>query len=91
VGTICFRESPIAYADSLDAARVAFDKLKATWTKDAGDAVARMDRDIDALLAHYEFPRDLPVRSLMGPPEGVFRSLMGPPLSQHEGATGEGG
>lgn len=48
----------VAYADSLDAARVAFDKLKTAWTKDAGDAVARMERDIGALLAHYEFPRD---------------------------------
>lgn len=48
----------VAYADSLDAARVAFDKLKTTWSKDAADAVARMERDIDALLAHYEFPRD---------------------------------
>jgi putative transposase len=48
----------VAYADGLDAARVAFGKLKTTWTKDAGDAVARMERDIDALLAHYEFPRD---------------------------------
>lgn len=48
----------VAYADSLDAARAAFDKLKTTWSKDAGDAVARMERDLDALLAHYEFPRE---------------------------------
>lgn len=46
----------VAYAASLDAARVAFDKLKTTWTKDASDAVGRMERDIDALLAHYAFP-----------------------------------
>jgi putative transposase len=48
----------VAYADGLDAARAAYEKLKETWAKDAGDAVARMERDIDALLAHYEFPRD---------------------------------
>ena len=48
----------VAYAESLDAARVAFEKLKTSWTKDAGDAVARMERDLDALLAHYEFPRE---------------------------------
>ena len=46
----------IAYADSLDAARAAFGKLKTTWSKDAGDAVHRLERDIDALLAHYAFP-----------------------------------
>jgi putative transposase len=46
----------VAYADSLDAARAAFDKLKATWSKNAGDAVDRLERDIEALLAHYAFP-----------------------------------
>jgi len=48
----------VAYADSLDAARVAFETLKTTWAKDASDAVDRMARDIDALLAHYTFPRE---------------------------------
>jgi hypothetical protein len=33
----------------------------------------------------------VPVRRLMGPPGRDFRRVMGPPLSQHEGATGEGG
>jgi putative transposase len=46
----------VAYAESLDAARDAFEKLKTTWSKDASDAVARMERDIEALLAHYAFP-----------------------------------
>lgn len=46
----------IAYADSLDAAHAAFARLKATWSKDAGDAVERLERDIEALLAHYTFP-----------------------------------
>jgi len=48
----------VAYAESLDGARAAFDKLKATWGKDAADAVARMERDIDELLAHYAFPSE---------------------------------
>lgn len=48
----------VAYAESFDAARAAFETLKATWTKDAGDAVARMERDIEALLAHYTFPSE---------------------------------
>jgi putative transposase len=46
----------VAYADSLDIARAAFARLKATWSKDAGDAVERLERDIEALLAHYAFP-----------------------------------
>lgn len=29
--------------------------------------------------------KTLPVRSLMGPPEGIFRSLMGPPLRSIKG------
>jgi hypothetical protein len=33
-----------------------FARLKATWSKDAGDAVDRLERDIEALLAHYAFP-----------------------------------
>ncbi|WP_437730882.1 hypothetical protein [Sorangium sp. So ce1335] len=32
----------------------------------------------------------LPVRSLMGPPDGVFRRVMGPPQSQEDGATRAG-
>jgi len=46
----------IAYADSLEVARAAFTRLKAAWSKDAGDAVERLERDIEALLAHYAFP-----------------------------------
>ena len=46
----------IAYADSLEVARAAFARLKAAWGKDAGDAVERLERDIEALLAHYAFP-----------------------------------
>lgn len=48
----------VAYADGLEGARVALDQLRRTWSKDASDAVASLDRDIDSLLAHYEFPRE---------------------------------
>lgn len=48
----------IAYADGIDAAREAFVSLKAAWGKNAGDAVDRLERGIEPLLAHYTFPRE---------------------------------
>lgn len=48
----------VAYADSLDAARAAYARLTATWSKDASDAVDRLERDLEALLAHYAFPAE---------------------------------
>jgi putative transposase len=48
----------VAYAANLDAARAAFNALKSRWSKDAGDAVACLERDIDALLVHYTFPAE---------------------------------
>jgi putative transposase len=48
----------VAYAESLDAARDAFAKLKTTWSVSARDAVECMDKGLDALLAHYEFPQE---------------------------------
>lgn len=48
----------VAYADGLDAARFALDDLRRTWSKNVSDAVACLERDIEALLAHYEFPRE---------------------------------
>jgi putative transposase len=47
----------VAYAESVDAARASFHALCAKWSSDASDAVERMTKDIDALLAHYEFPK----------------------------------
>jgi putative transposase len=47
----------VAYADGLEGARTAFDELRRTWNKDASDAVACIERDIEALLAHYTFPQ----------------------------------
>ena len=48
----------VAHASNFDEARGAFDALKQRWSKDAGDAVACMARDIDALLVHYTFPKE---------------------------------
>lgn len=47
----------VAYADDLAGARSALDDLRRTWCKNASDAVECLERDIEALLAHYEFPR----------------------------------
>jgi putative transposase len=47
----------VSYANSLEDARIALDELKRTWGKEACDAVSCLERDVEALLAHYEFPR----------------------------------
>lgn len=46
------------YADDLAAARSAFDALEQRWGDICEDAVASMKRDLDALLVHYEFPKE---------------------------------
>lgn len=46
----------VAYATGLEAARTAFEALKERWSRDVGDAVECMERDIEALLVHYTFP-----------------------------------
>src|SRR3990167_168065 len=48
----------VAYAENLSGAREAFASLKATWSKDAADAVECMERDIEALVVHYTFPKE---------------------------------
>jgi putative transposase len=48
----------VAYATDGAAARTAFVALKAQWTATCGDAVECMERDIEALLVHYEFPKE---------------------------------
>lgn len=48
----------IAYADGLDSARIALEQLRQAWRKNAPDALSCLERDIDALLAHYTFPRE---------------------------------
>jgi putative transposase len=46
----------VAYANDGASARAAFDALKARWSSTCVDAVDSMERDIDALLVHYDFP-----------------------------------
>lgn len=48
----------IAYADGEQQARAAFDALRARWGTTCDDAVARLERDLEALLAHYAFPKE---------------------------------
>lgn len=46
----------VAYAENRSAAQGAFAALKDRWSKNAGDAVECMGRDVEALLVHYDFP-----------------------------------
>lgn len=49
----------VMYAESENAARVAFDRLKATMGADADRAVRCLEKDLDSLLVHYRFDRSL--------------------------------
>lgn len=48
----------VAYADGLLEARTAFHALKSQWGGHCGDAVKRLEKDLEALLVHYEFPKN---------------------------------
>ena len=48
----------VAYAADGAGARAAFATLKAQWSSSCGDAVECMEKDLDALLAHYDFPKE---------------------------------
>lgn len=48
----------VQYAESREAAQKAYEALQARWSRDAGDALACMTRDISSLLTHYDFPRE---------------------------------
>jgi putative transposase len=48
----------VAYAAGRIEATEAFAALKQRWQANAGDAVERMEKDIEALLCHYDFPRE---------------------------------
>jgi transposase-like protein len=48
----------VAYAKDRSDAEAAFKALQERWHPVAGDAVARFERDLGALLCHYDFPRD---------------------------------
>jgi putative transposase len=47
-----------AYAKDRADAEAAAGALRERWRPVAGDAVARFERDLDALLCHYDFPRE---------------------------------
>jgi putative transposase len=49
----------VMYAQSENAARLAFQELKATMGPDAERAVHCLEKDLDSLLAHYRFDRPL--------------------------------
>lgn len=46
----------IAYAEGKEAAHLAFEALKQRWSKSCAEAVSCLERDLDALLVHYDFP-----------------------------------
>lgn len=48
----------VQYADNKAAATTAFNHLKDRWHRLCGDAVACMEKDLGALLMHYEFPQE---------------------------------
>jgi putative transposase len=49
----------VMYANSENAARVAFKELKETFAKDAERAVNTIEKDLESLLTHYRFDRPL--------------------------------
>lgn len=48
----------VQYAADGAAARAAFAELKTQWGPTCADAVASLERDLDALLVHYDFPKE---------------------------------
>lgn len=48
----------VAYASGRVTAATSFSELKQRWEPLADDAVARLERDLEALLCHYDFPRE---------------------------------
>jgi len=46
----------VQYADDRAAAQGAFDVLKTRWAAYSGDAVECMEKDLEMLLVHYDFP-----------------------------------
>jgi hypothetical protein len=48
----------MAYAQSRQEAQEAYAAFKSRWEPICADAVARFTKDLDALLVHYDFPRE---------------------------------
>lgn len=47
----------VQYAADKPTAKAGFQSLKERWEKDCPEGVECMERDLDALLVHYEFPK----------------------------------
>ena len=48
----------VQYADGRQTSQAAYETLCARWRAACGDAVTCLERDIDLLLAHYDFPKE---------------------------------
>lgn len=48
----------VQYADGGKEARELFASLEARWGKTCADAVENMEKDLEALLVHYEYPKE---------------------------------
>jgi putative transposase len=48
----------VAYADGRKSAEVAFAALKARWGTTCADAIESVERDLELLLVHYDFPKE---------------------------------
>lgn len=56
---VAFKKSwdTVQYAASREAAQTAYEALKALWGAQCDEAVSSMERDLEALLTHYDFPQ----------------------------------
>jgi putative transposase len=48
----------VQYAENGDAARSAFQAMKSKWLDNCAEAVECMEKDVEALLVHYAFPKE---------------------------------
>lgn len=48
----------IQYAEGRSAAELGFEDLQTRWGKNCTDAVASLEKDLELLLVHYDFPSD---------------------------------
>jgi putative transposase len=56
---VAFKKSwdTVQYATSREAAQTAYEALKTLWGAPCDDAVSSLERDLEALLTHYDFPQ----------------------------------
>lgn len=48
----------VQYAQGRQEAEAAFEGLRSRWAPHCGDPVASIEKDLEALLVHYDFPRE---------------------------------